>query len=127
MNRICTLGGNITTWRDEFEELINLRTACSISYVHLPNYKLPATEYLQWFISKISHCDVAILNLDYLDEITKFEIAIINTINAISDKYVFIVGYGEEINLPQYIKEALFHISYSIEDVADYIATNLII
>lgn len=125
MNKIYTLGGNSMVWRNEVEELMNLKMVKSTSYVHPPKYELSSKEYFQWFISKISNCDVVILNLDDLDDKTGYEIVAINTINFISSKHIFVVGYGKQTGLPQFIKDVLFHISDTIEDAVDYIVTIL--
>lgn len=126
MNRVYILGGDSMAWRNEVEKLINLKTAKSTSCIHPPKYELSSTEYFQWFISKISNCDVVILNLDDLDDKTKYEIVAINTINVISNKHIFVVGYGKQTDLPQFIKDVLFHTSNTIEDAVDYIVTILI-
>lgn len=112
-------------WRNKVEELISVKTAKLISYIHPPKYELSSTKYFQWFISKISNCDVVILNLDDLDDKTKYEIAVINTINVIGNKHIFVIGYGKQTDLPQLIKDVLFHTSDTIEDAVDYMVTIL--
>lgn len=132
MTKIYTLGEDSMGWRNKFEILMSMKTDESIVYIHPPKYELSATEYFQWFIKKISNCDVVILNLNDLDDKSKYDIAVINTINAISNKHIFVVGYGEQncnqsnTSLPQFIKDALFHVSTTINDAVDYIVTNLI-
>lgn len=126
MIKIYTLGGDSMAWRYKIEKLMLIKTDKSIGYIHPPKYKLSTMEYFQWFIKKISDCDVVILNLNDLDDKSKYELVAINTINAVSNKHIFVVGYGEQTEFPQFIKDALFHISTDIDEATDYIATTLI-
>lgn len=125
MIKIYTLGENSMGWRNEIEELIDSKTNKSTSYIHPPKHELSSEEYFQWFIGKIRDCDIVALNLNDIDDRTMFEIVAINTINIVSDKHIFVIGYGEQKELPIFIKDALFHTEKTIEDVTDYIVTTL--
>lgn len=110
-------------WRRQIEK--NCLQSCNaFSFVHPPLYKvgLEDKEFDEWNKRQIYNSDIVIVNVGEVDENNLYEIGIIDSINAFSNKYIFIVGIGKPIaELKPHIKSAIFHHEQNYDDAVDYI------
>lgn len=114
-------------WRRQIEE-IYLQGGNAVSFIHPPLYKvgLGDKEFAEWNKQQIYNSDVVVVNVKEVDDNNLYEIGIIDSINAFSNKHIFVIGIGEQnAELKPHIKSAIFHLEPNYEDAVDYIQSFL--
>lgn len=125
-------------WRKNLEELVNEKYDGNdrIKFIHPPlffNYEhmqhKTEREILDWEMKQLHDCDVVVVDFDGIDSTigTHMEIGAVQGINRFGDKYIYVVGVGEEKKLHPWIKESCMRIENNLDDLAQYIAEYLVI
>lgn len=125
-------------WRKNIEKLIRdkFNQKHAITFIHPPfyyNYVIAKhkseKEILDWEMMQLHDCDIVIVNLNQIDSTTgsHMELGAVQGINRFGDKYIFVVGIGDDKNLHPWIKETCNRIEKSYSDAAEYIAEYLLI
>ena len=125
-------------WRKNIEKLIRdkFNQKHTITFIHPPlyyNYVIAKhkseKEILDWEMMQLHDCDIVIVNLNQIDSTTgsHMELGAVQGINRFGDKYIFVIGIGDDKNLHPWIKETCNRIEKSYSDAAEYIAEYLLI
>lgn len=125
-------------WRKNLEELVNEKYGGNdkIKFIHPPlffNYEhmqhKTEREILDWEMKQLHDCDVVVIDFDGIDSTigSHMEIGAVQGINRFGDKYIYVVGVGEEKKLHPWIKESCMRIENNLDDLAQYIAEYLVI
>ena len=125
-------------WRKNLEELVNEKYDGNdrIKFIHPPlffNYEhmqhKTEREILDWEMKQLHDCDVVVVDFDGIDSTigSHMEIGAVQGINRFGDKYIYVVGVGEEKKLHPWIKESCMRIENNLDDLAQYIAEYLVI
>lgn len=125
-------------WRKNLEELVNEKYGGNdrIKFIHPPlffNYEhmqhKTEREILDWEMKQLHDCDVVVIDFDGIDSTigSHMEIGAVQGINRFGDKYIYVVGVGEEKKLHPWIKESCIRIENNLDDLAQYIAEYLVI
>lgn len=87
------------------------------------------TEVMRWEINQLRDCDIVIVDLSTIrDEIdTHVELGVINAINSMGNKYIYVVGIGKSNTKNPWILQSVFHSEDTIKDMAKYISHYLLI
>ena len=118
-------------WRVMLHKAILSHEDVNVKVIHPPlyyNYEAKDNqserEILEWELFQLYDSDVMVVNLDEIDSTigTHIEIGMAHTINNFTDKHIFIIGFGGDVeNLHPWIKEACIRIEKNVEDVANYL------
>lgn len=121
--KVYTIGGNSIAWRRQIDEIC-LRRDRKISFIHPETYRIGTSDKEFSELSKhlIYDSNVAIVNIDDIDDRASYDIGLIDAINMFGNKHIFIIGVGTNVdNIPAHIKESIFHFENHYEDAMDYI------
>ena len=126
------MGGNDIEWRNQIEERLNYKTDKTFTYINPIYYRnlgLPETEFDKWNIGQIGDSDIAIVNMDELDDKTLYELGFIDAINHLSTKNIYVVGFGSKTptTISTYVDALLFHYESDWKSAIDYIFDYIII
>lgn len=123
-------------WRHKIAAEINYRTVMPIKFIHPPRYFLPGvypqeleSKVKEWDINQVKNSDIVIVCLDGVNSSagTHFELSMVDAINSMTDKHIFVVSVGEEENgLHPWIADSIHYRAKSFEDAAEYIVTYLL-
>ena len=124
-------------WRKHLEECVKLYYDGSnrVTFIHPPlyfNYQehLHNTEreVLDWEMMQLHDCNIVVVNLDQIDTTigSHMELGAVQGINRFGDKYIYVVGVGEDSVHP-WIKETCTRIENNFTDAAKYIARYLLV
>ena len=125
-------------WRKSIETLIKDKYDGSnvIKFIHPPlyfNYEQKnhksEREILDWEMMQLYESDIVIVNLDGIDSTvgSHMELGAVQGINRFGNKYIYVVGVGDNYNYHPWIRETCNRIESNLSDVAEYIAEYLII
>lgn len=125
-------------WRKTIEEYIKDKYDGSdiIKFIHPPlyfNYEhvmhKSEREILDWEMMQLHDCDIVIVNLEEINSTvgSHMEIGAVQGINRFGDKYIYVVGIGEDNNLHPWIKETCNRIESNYSDAATYITEYLLV
>jgi len=123
-------------WRKEIENLITSVSDKSISFVHPPLYYQYKendikndVESRTWEINQLIDSDIVIVDLSSISDSigTHIELGIVEAINRMSNKNIYVVGVGKpNVNHP-WISLGIFHQEDTLEEAADYIINYLLV
>ena len=125
-------------WRQLFEAFLKeaYDGADKIKFIHPPLYfnyenKLHKTEreILDWELMQLHKSDIVIVDFDGIDTTigSHVELGAVQGINRFGDKYIYVVGVGDENNLHPWIKESCNRIESNYYDAARYVAEYLLV
>ena len=125
-------------WRQALEACVKDKYDGSdkIKFIHPPlyfNYEhmmhKSEREILDWEMMQLHDCDIVIVNLKEIDTTigSHMELGAVQGINRFGDKYIYVVGIGEDNNLHPWIKETCNRIESNYSDAATYITEYLLI
>lgn len=128
--------GEMMDWREKIHKLIKMKADSKIKFIHPPNYFLPGYypkenegKVKEWDINQVRNSDIVIVNLDGVNSSagTHFELSMVDAINSMTDRHIFVVSVGEEENgLHPWIADSIHYRAKSFEDAAEYIVTYLL-
>lgn len=107
-----------------------------IKFIHPPlyfNYEhmmhKTEREILDWEMMQLHECDIVVVNLEGIDSTvgSHMELGAVQGINRFGDKYIYVVGIGEDNNLHPWIKETCNRIESNYSDAATYIIEYLLV
>lgn len=123
-------------WREHIEELVAERTSKIIKFIHPPKYFLPGNytkkfegKVKEWDINQVKNSDIVIVNLDGVNSSagTHFELSMVDAINSMTDRHIFVVAVGEEKSgLHPWIEDSIHYRAKSFDDAAEYIVMYLL-
>lgn len=123
-------------WRNKIENLIASSTDKSVVFIHPPKYYQYCDNNVEqdiesriWETNQLKDCDIVIVDLRTIaDSIgTHVELGIVEAINTISNKFVYVIGIGEPNIDHPWISQSVFHREDTLEDAADYIINYLLV
>lgn len=125
-------------WRRNIEFLIKNKYdgLSKITFIHPPLYfnyenKMHKSEreILDWEMMQLHNCDIVIVNLNGIDSTigSHMELGAIQGINRFGDKYIYVIGIGDEDNIHPWIKETCHRIEEWNSEAATYIADYLLV
>jgi hypothetical protein len=125
-------------WRCAIESLIKKKYDGSdkVKFIHPPlyyNYEHTMhksdKEILDWEMMQLHNCDIVIVNLDGIDSTTgsHMELGAVQGINRFGDKYIYVIGIGNDENLHPWIKGTCNRIENNYSDAVKYIIEYLLV
>ena len=125
-------------WRLKLDLFIRKynQTDNRISFIHPPNYynyehKCHKTdrEIIDWELKQVYDSDIVVVNFEGIESTigTHIELGAVNGINRFGNKYIHVIGIGDETKVHPWIKESCLRIEKNIEDAAKYIAEYMLI
>lgn len=121
-------------WRRELEHKVHeISTPSTTMFIHPPlyfDYSSPNQEMAkQWEINQLINSDIAVFNLSNIHSSfgTVMELGIIEGINRIREKKIFVVGIGKPNIEHPWLESALFKRVDTVEDAAEFIVDYLLI
>lgn len=123
-------------WRNKLEGIIRSRTNADICFIHPPlfysyeeKFHKSEREILEWELSQIKTCDIVVFDLSTVhDSIgTTMELAFAKAANNSGYKNINIVGFGRLNTTHPWIPLCLLRQEESLENLADYICTYLLV
>ena len=123
-------------WRNKIEELITSISDKPISFIHPPLYYQYKendinndVESKTWEINQLIDSDIVIVDLSTISDSigTHIELGIIEAVNKITNKNIYVVGVGKpNVNHP-WISLGMFHQEDTLEEAADFIINYLLV
>ena len=125
-------------WRTKIEVSVKLEYDGDnrIKFIHPPlffNYEnhnhKTEKEIFEWEMKQLHDSDIVIVNFDGIDSTigSHMELGAVQGINRFGDRYIYVVGLGEENDLHPWIKESCIRIEKSYSDLARYIIDYLLV
>lgn len=125
-------------WRLALESFVKERYDGSdvIKFVHPPLYfnyeqKMHKTEreILDWEMMQLYECDIVVVDFNGIDSTigSHMELGAVQGINRFSNKYIYVIGVGEEQNLHPWIKKTCNRIENNYLDASRYIVEYLLV
>ena len=125
-------------WRQALEMLVKDKYDgyYKIKFIHPPlyfNYEhmmhKSEREILDWEMMQLHDCDIVIVNLEGINSTvgSHMELGAVQGINRFGDKYIYVVGIGDDNNLHPWIKETCNRIESNYSDAATYITEYLLV
>lgn len=124
------------SWRYRIARNIKNRTDKPIKFIHPPLYFVPGDypqeregKVKEWDINQVKNSDIVIVCLDGVNTSagTHFELSMVDAINSMTDRHIFVVSVGDEENgLHPWIADSIHYRATSFEDAAEYIVTYLL-
>lgn len=123
-------------WRDNAETIFNQYSDKKVEFLHPPlfynyeyNYHKTESEVKEFELSKVASADVLIVNLHRINESvgTHFEIAHADSINHLTDKHIYIVGFGSKEGVHPWILDSMIRVEDSLESAVEYISEYLFV
>lgn len=124
-------------WRMKMEKLIKENTDKNVTFIHPPlyyNYEQKdyksEREVKEWEINHLIKSDIVIVNLEGINDSvgTHYELSAVDTINRLSNKHIYIIGFGESSTpLHPWIELSLFRKEHDYYDAVKYITEYLLI
>lgn len=120
-------------WRLEIETTIREHTDRMVTFIHPPqyfDYNSPNQKLAkQWGINQIIDSDIVVIDLSTIkDSIsTHIELGIIEAINNIHSKHIYVVGIGKPNVEHPWIDSSIFKQVDTIEEAAEFITNYLLI
>lgn len=125
-------------WRNDIEMLI--RSAydgnAKLTFIHPPLffnydniYHKTEREILEWEMKQLHDSDIVIVDFDGIESTTgsHMELGAVQGINRFGDRYIYVVGIGDENNIHPWIRETCIRIEKNYSDAANYIKEYLLI
>ena len=125
-------------WRQIIETLVKSKYDGydRIKFIHPPlyfNYEWDRhkteREILDWEMMQMHDCDIVVVDFKEIDSTigSHMELGAIQGINRFGDKYIYVVGIGDDTNLHPWIKETCNRIESSYSRAAEYIVEYLLV
>lgn len=123
-------------WRRRIVQEVGCRTDKKLKFIHPPLYFVPGDypheregKVKEWDINQVKNSDIVIVNLNGVNSSagTHFELSMVDAINSMTDRHIFVVSVGEEENgLHPWIADSIHYRAKSFEDAAEYIVAYLL-
>lgn len=123
-------------WRKELQFAIECRTKQNVTFIHPPEFygyheKLHKSEQevMNWEMQQICDSDIVVVNLDEIESSvgSHMELGVACGANLSSGKHINIVSFGNEENIHPWLSLCSLRHEDNVNDLADYIATYLLI
>ena len=107
-----------------------------VKFIHPPLYfnydymqHKSEREILDWEMKQLHDCDIVIVDLNQIDSTigSHMELGAVQGINRFGDRYIYVIGVGNEENLHPWIKETCMRIEDNFSDAAKYITGYLLV
>lgn len=120
-------------WRKELEHKVNNISPQSTTFIHPPtffDYNSQNQEMAkQWEINQLINSDIVVVNLNEIDKSigTLMELGIIEGVNRVRDKKIYVVGIGDMYIEHPWLNTTFFKQVSTIDDAAEFIVDYLLI
>jgi hypothetical protein len=124
-------------WRKEIQLAIGLRTNKDVTYIHPPQYygyheqlHKSEQEIKDWELQQVCDSDIVIVNLEDIDLSigSHIELGAVCGANLVGSKHINVVSFGKpKENLHPWISLCCLRHEDDMNDLADYIATYLLV
>lgn len=124
-------------WRKELEDNVrsNYDGIDRIKFIHPPLYFNYETilhksekEILEWEMMQLHDCNIVVVDLNNINDTvgSHMELGAVQGINRFGDKYIYVIGVGDDTNLHPWIKETCVRIEKNLFDASKYIVEYLL-
>lgn len=122
-------------WRNQLEKELCSNSIAEIVFVHPPKFYQYADnmkdeiEAKAWETNQLKDSDIVVFNLQNISGSigTHIELGIVDAINCSGLKHIYTVGFGVPDTNHPWISQIVMHTDDTVENVADYINTYLLI
>lgn len=123
-------------WRAKIEALITSASDKAITFIHPPMFYQYKENDIQndiesrtWEINQLIDSDIVVVDLTTISNSigTHIELGLIEAVNRISNKNIYVVGIGKPNIDHPWISMGIFHSEDTLEEAADYIINYLLV